>query len=252
MHPNDILGLSPSLWVLMVTALLCGLFQYSLLKEIAQWRLTLFFIVLVCFGIVGGKVVSLSTRDWQLYDPLIREIGSGWRYAGVLAAFVLTLPWLQRLIVPTVPMGQLADILALTTALGVGLFRAHCFMLGCCTGHLWEYGLSYARGSTVWWHHYSDGLIAYDAPQSLPVIPLHLLFMVASFTVLAILLRKRDLPHGHLALWFLLLHEGAKAGLELLRPFQMPLFGISITVSVLAGLALWHINREQKKCFVFY
>lgn len=249
MHPQDIMGYSPSLWVLAVTCLLCGLLQHSLLKEVvaSQWRIIVLYTLLICAGLIGGKIVSLSTRDWQLYDPLIRELGSGWRYAGVLAAFIISLPILQRLILPKVHIGQLADMLALTTALGIGLFRAHCYMLGCCTGHLWEHGLSYARGSAVWWHHYRADLIAVSAPQSLPVIPLHLLFACASLATFIILLclRKRGLPAGHLALWFLVIHESSKVALELLRSFQPVLFTISLVIAFCAGLSLLYLHSQK-------
>jgi len=249
MHPEDIWGYSPSLWVLAVTLLLCGILQLSLLKELTvnRWRLCLYYLLIVVFGLIGGKLMSLSTRDWQLYEPLLREGGSGWRYAGVLAAFILTMPFLQRWILPTVSLGRLADIMALTVALGVALFRAHCFMLGCCTGHQWEHGLAYARGSTIWWIQYSEGLIDYNAAQSLPVIPLHLLFMVVSLATFGILLRlhRKGLPAGHLALWFLLIHESGKAGLELLRPFQVNLFSVSVIAAIGAGGVLLYLHKEK-------
>jgi len=249
MYPQDILGYSPSLWVLVVTLILCGPLQYSLLKKITAppWRLGAYYILLISAGIVGGKLMSLSTRDWQLYEPLIREVNSGWRYAGVLAAFILTMPLIQRWILPGVSLGRLADIMALSVALGVAVFRAHCFLLGCCTGHQWEHGLAYARGSNVWWNQYNAGLIDYSAAQSLPVIPLHLLFMAASLTTFGILLRlyRKGLPAGHLTLWFLLIHEGTKAGLELLRPFQINLFSVSAIAAIGAAIMLCYLHNSK-------
>ena len=251
MHPQNIMGYSPSLWVLAVTMLLCGILQYSLLKRINAnpWRLFIYYLLIVSFGLIGGKLMSLSTRDWQLYDPLIREVGSGWRYAGVLSAFVLTMPLLQRWIVPNVSLGRLADIIALTMALGVALFRTHCFLLGCCSGHQWEHGYAYARGSAIWWHQYNDGLIAASATQSLPVIPLQLLFMAVSLATFGILLRlhRRGMQPGHIALWFLVIHETGKAGLELLRPFEINLFSVSVIAATGAACMLLQL-RGGSRC----
>jgi phosphatidylglycerol---prolipoprotein diacylglyceryl transferase len=73
------------------------------------------------------------------------------------------------------------------------------------------------------------------------VVPLHLYFMLASFAVGVFLLwyRRRKRFDGELLLWFMLLHEGAKAALETFRvPFIPALQWISTGVAIAAALAL--------------
>lgn len=234
MHPEAIAGISPILLVLCVVVLSCTLMQVYLLRsESAKaWQMMLFFFGTALAAIIGAKLYSLGMRgvwisNWE------REIVTGWRYPGAMIAAILALPILKRLCLPKVSYGKLFDVTAIAVALGAGLFRAHCFLVGCCTGNVCDtsWCLTYARGSSTWWRHYHEGLIPYEAIASAAVLPLHVLYSIASLVTFGVLyyLYSRQLQAGRLIFWYLIIHEAGKGSLELLRdPFQPALFYISI------------------------
>lgn len=245
MYPHPIFGLDPFLIVLIFISVFGTLQFFYLLRDSGYTvkQLLLLQLSILLSTLIGAKLFSLYIRDWQLFPSLQHEIVSGWRYPGAIIGLFLLMPLLKRLLAPGVSLLRCGDASAIATAFALGFFRISCIMNGCCTGAVGHepYCWSYAKGSAAWFWQRQEHLVHDSAEHSLPVVPLHLYFMLASFAVGAFLLwyRRRKRFDGELLLWFLLLHEGAKAALETFRvPFIPALQWLSIGVAVAAAVAL--------------
>ncbi|MCR9106387.1 MAG: prolipoprotein diacylglyceryl transferase [Gammaproteobacteria bacterium] len=243
MNPSGLFGLDALRALLSPVAVFGILFFILYLRNegVRALRATILLLAVAVVALLGAKLFSLHVRGWELYEPLHAELRGGWRYPGALIAMVLLGPVLQRLLLPGLPLGRFLDVLAITVCFCFALIRISCLMNGCCTGPQCDafYCLSYEPGSAVWYHQLKSGLLANAAHPSHPVLPLHLLFMLASFCVGLFLLwfdgRRRY--NGQVALMYLFLHDGAKGVLETFRePYFLELQMTSLGVSAL-GLA---------------
>ena len=82
------------------------------------------------------------------------------------------------------------------------------------------------------------------------MLPLHLLFLAASLTVglLLLWLDGRRRYDGQIALYYLVLHDGAKGLLESLRePYVMQLQLVSLAGAALGLLGLWYMARRLRR-----
>jgi prolipoprotein diacylglyceryltransferase len=244
MYPHPILGLDPFLVVLIVISVVGTLQFFYLLRDsgysIREWLLLQLSILVS--GLIGAKLFSLHIRGWHPFPVLQHEIVSGWRYPGAIIGVFLLMPLFKRLLAPRISLLRCADASAIATAFALGIFRVSCILNGCCTGELGaHYCWTYAKGSAAWFSQRKEGLIAPFADHSLPVMPLHLYFMLASFAVGFVLLRLRRYQRfdGELLLWFLILHEGSKGALETFRfPYIAALQYTSLGVAAVALVAL--------------
>ena len=196
--------------------------------------------------------MKLYVRGWELYQPLSSELRSGLRYPGALLAMALIGPLLKRWILPTLPLLRFLDVLAITVCFAFALVRFSCFMNGCCTGGQCTefYCLSYQPGSQVSYIQLQQGLLDQSSHPSHPVLPLHFLFMGASFGVGLFLMwfDTRRSFDGQIALLYLVLHEGAKGLLESLRePYVPQLQQTSLLISAVGMLALVIILYRRRK-----
>ncbi|NND67305.1 MAG: hypothetical protein HKN19_06950 [Halioglobus sp.] len=213
-------------------------------------RVVLLLIGIAIVGLLGAKVFSLWTRGWRL-GSLSSELSGGLRYPGAMIGIVLLSPLLKRVIVPELPLTRFLDVLAITVCFSFALVRVSCFLNGCCTGMQCEgaYCLSYPVGTQPWYYHLQNGLLPHADHPSHPVLPLHLLFMAASFAVGVFLLwfDGRRSFDGQIALLYLVLHDGAKGLLETLRdPYVAHLQITSLTTSALALLVLLFILYRRR------
>lgn len=245
MYPHPIFGLDPFLIVLIFISVFGTLQFFYLLRDsgYSVKQLLLLQLSILLSTLIGAKVFSLYIRGWQPFPLLQHEIVSGWRYPGAIIGLFVLMPILKRLLAPGVSLLRCGDASAIAAAFAIGIFRISCIMNGCCTGAIGDepYCWSYAKGSAVWFWQKQDGLIHGSAEHSLPVVPLHIYFMLASFAVGVFLLwfRKFKRFDGELLLWFLLLHEGAKGILEAFRfPYIRELQFTSLGVAALAAVAL--------------
>ena len=255
MNPSGLFGLDALRALLTPVALFGILFFILYLRNegVRAARATLLLLGVAVLALLGAKLFSLHVRGWELYDPLYAELRGGWRYPGALIAMALLGPVLQRLLLPGLSLGRFLDVLAITVCFCFALIRISCLMNGCCTGAQCDafYCLSYEPGSAVWYHHVKQGLLPTAAHPSHPVLPLHLLFMAASFLVGLFLLwfdgrRQYD---GQVALLYLFLHDGAKGLLESFRdPYLVELQMTSLSVSALglAGLLFFYWRRRTR------
>jgi phosphatidylglycerol:prolipoprotein diacylglycerol transferase len=253
MHPEGLFGLD-SLRALISPIAIFGIlfFILYLRKEgVKAGRAIILLLLVAVVALLGAKLFSLHVRGWELYEPLHSELRGGLRYPGALLAMVLIGPLLKRWILPDLPLFRFLDVLAIVVCFSFALVRISCFMNGCCTGPECDaaYCLSYEQGSQVWYLQWKEGLLGHASHPSHPVLPLHFLFMAASFLVGMFLMwfDGRRSFDGQLALLYLVLHEGAKGLLESLRvPYVEQLQLTSLTISAV-GLVLLVIVLQRRK-----
>ena len=254
MYPNGLFGIDALELLLMPTVVFGIVFFIIYLRNdgVRAGRAVLLLLALCAVALLGAKLFSLLVRDWQVYQPLSSELKGGWRYPGALLAMALIGPLLKRWILPTLPLLRFLDVLAITVCLAFALVRVSCYMNGCCTGPQCTaiYCLSYEPGSQVWYMQYKDGLLGHASHPSHAVLPLHFLFMAASFTVGVFLMwfDKRRSFDGQIALLYLVLHDGAKGLLESFRePYVAQLQLTSLTICAAGLVALIIITRRRSR-----
>jgi prolipoprotein diacylglyceryltransferase len=208
-------------------------------------------LLLAVVAFLGAKLFSLYVRGWELYQPISAELRGGLRYPGALIAMVVLGPLLKRWILPELPLTRFLDVLAITVCFAFALVRFSCWMNGCCTGPPCSgfLCLSYAPGSQAWYIQLQHGLLESSLHRSLPVVPLHFLFMGASLVVGLFLMwfDGRRGFNGQIALFYLILHDGAKGLLESFRdPYVLELQMTSLLTSAAGLLALIVIMRWRR------
>lgn len=253
MYPNGLFGLD-ALTVLLIPTAVAGITFFILYlrdEGVRAGRAVLLLLLMALVGLIGAKLFSLHVRGWELYQPLSSELRGGLRYPGALLAMILIGPLLKRWILPTVPLLRFLDVLAITVCFAFALIRISCYMNGCCTGVQCTSGfcLSYPPGSQVWYIQYQQGLLASPAHPSHAVLPLHFLFMAASFGVGVFLMwfdKKRSFD-GQIALLYLVLHDGAKGLLESFRePYVAQLQLTSLLISATGLVILLFVMHRRR------
>ena len=254
MYPNGLFGID-ALRVLISPIALFGIVFFILYLRQEGIRIARAIALLLSIGVaalLGAKLFSLHVRGWELYSPLAAELRGGLRYPGAMIAMVLLSPLLKRWLLPELPLARFLDVLAITVCFAFALVRFSCLMNGCCTGPECNaiYCLSYAPGSQVWYHQLQSGVLHVASHPSHPVLPLHLLFMAASFGVGLFLMwfdGKRSF-NGQIALLYLVLHDGAKALLESWRePYVAELQMTSLIISFIGLIVLIAVLRLRRK-----
>jgi phosphatidylglycerol---prolipoprotein diacylglyceryl transferase len=252
MYPNGLFGLEALQLLISPIAIFGILFFILYVRQdgVRTGRTVVLLLSVAVVAFLGAKLFSLHVRGWELYNLLSAELRGGLRYPGALIAMVSLGPLLKRWLVPELPLARFLDVLAITVCFAFALVRFSCFMNGCCTGLQCTefYCLSYAPGSQVWYHHFQQGLLASGDLPSLPVLPLHFLFMAASFSVGLFLMwfDGRRSFNGQIALLYLVLHDGAKGLLESLRdPYLVELQMTSLLLSAAGLIALIIIMRRR-------
>lgn len=254
MYPHGVFGLE-ALQLLLAPIAMFGItfFILYLRQEGIRAARTVVLLLAICtVALAGAKVFSLYVRGWELYEPLTAELRGGLRYPGALLAIVLLGPLLKRWLLPELPMARFFDVLAITVCFAFALQRFSCLLNGCCTGIRCDefFCLTYAPGSQAWYEHLQHGLLASAESRSLPVLPLHLLFMAASVLVGLFLMwfDGRRSFNGQVALLYLVLHDGAKGLLEFFRePYVAQLQVTSLLMSAAGLLALVAILLWRRK-----
>jgi prolipoprotein diacylglyceryltransferase len=158
MYPSGLFGLEALQLLISPIAIFGILFFVLYLRQdgIRAGRAVILMLLIAVVAFLGAKLFSLQVRGWELYKPLSAELRGGLRYPGALIAMVLLGPLLQRWLLPELPLARFLDVLAITVCFSFALVRFTCFMNGCCTGVQCTqfYCLSYAPGSSVWYHHF--------------------------------------------------------------------------------------------------
>lgn len=253
MYPQGLFGFEALQLLISPIAIfgICFFVFYLRQDGIRAGRCVLLLVLVAVFAFLGAKLFSLYVRGWELYQPLSAEWRGGLRYPGAVIAMLITAPLLKRWILPELPLARFLDVLAITVCFAFALVRFSCWMNGCCTGPPCSgvFCLSYAPGSQVWYAHFQHGLLESVGHRSLPVLPLHFLFMAASFGVGLFLLwfDGRRSFNGQIALLYLVLHDGAKGLLESFRdPYLVELQLTSLLTSAAGLIVLLAILRQRR------
>jgi phosphatidylglycerol:prolipoprotein diacylglycerol transferase len=186
---------------------------------------------------LGSKLLYLLEAHFfpgDDYVPLaVRGAVHGFRLPGGILAFAAVLPLACRL--AALPWRRFGDAIIPVAALAVVLLRLTCFANGCCFGTVsgLPWALAFPHGSLPHWYQASQGMIATDAPASLPVHPLQLYLAAAGLLSLAVLLwqRRRPTPPGQAQLVFYTLFFGTTA---LIEPWRANFLTLNNWISPLA------------------
>lgn len=181
----------------------------------------LLFWVMVC-GVIGARAAYVAL-EWPSYrqDPMaILRIDQGGLvfYGGFLFAG-LSLALFARL--HRESFVDLLDFVITSVPLAHAFGRVGCFLNGCCYGMVCHgpMGVQFPRGSPPWYGHYTRGLVAPDAPLSLPVHPVQLYeaaFNLAFYGLLLWQYRGRRRV-GSTAALYLVVYAAGRFVLELVR-----------------------------------
>lgn len=217
-------------------------------EKVIGWRLALFQLLLALSAVAGAKLWSWLERG--TLGPIGFEILHGYRYPGGVAAAAALLLAARSLLRSSLSLAALSDLVAPSIALSMAVVRIGCFLAGCCFGvpSTVPWAISFPKYSPAWGAHLTGGFISESAPASLRVHPLELYFGLWSLAVALFLLRRRASKRydGEIALLFLLLHEGGKAVLELLRAEPRPWVQLASLLPAVLAVVLWGRWRGRR------
>jgi phosphatidylglycerol:prolipoprotein diacylglycerol transferase len=117
------------------------------------------------------------------------------------------------------PLGNVADLLAPSLALGHALGRVGCFLAGCCYGKVSTLGVRFPPASVAYHELAYSGLVAPGAPFTPALAPTQLYEAAGEgliFALLVVLGRRRRFP-GSLALVYVMAYALLRATVEVLR-----------------------------------
>jgi phosphatidylglycerol:prolipoprotein diacylglycerol transferase len=216
-------------------------------------------VLLVLAGLVGAKLFSIYERGGY-FSSFAGEITEGYRYPGGILGVAVALAlwvWRRRLVEsrfrsPVSPapgvsawrtLAVMADALAPSVGIGAAMVRLGCFFSGCCFGVRSElpWSVRFPPHSPPWEAHLHAGWIGPGWPESLPVHPLQLYFILLSLAAaaLAFWFQRRKRFNGQAALVFVMVDQLGKAGLEALRHEAVPgLQAASLVIGVTAAVVL--------------
>lgn len=180
-----------------------------------------FVVGVIVLGILGGRLHELWVLDKLTFDELFQLQHSGRTayggFLGATAAGIVLAPLLR------IPFWRMADAVAPTLALGLGLTRIGCFLYGCDYGFQTDtFGVCFpkgplASGSPAWRDQVEAGWIPATATESLPVFPAQLAESAVGFALFALLVwlwTRRPRREGTVLLWFFFGYGLARAALE--------------------------------------
>jgi len=187
-------------------------------------------------GIVGSRAlyVLVHVSDYSrlcagvgLPRPALRVLGDCaaplyiWQgglvfYGGAIAAAAVVLLFARR---RSWALGDVADLLAPSLALGHALGRVGCFLAGCCYGKVSSLGVRFPPASVAFHDLARSGLLTPGAPFTPTLAPTQLYEAAGEtllFTLLLLLRRRRRFP-GSLALVYAMGYALLRATVEVLR-----------------------------------
>ncbi len=245
-------------FMLMIAFLVCiAIARWRARKEgIDPQKISDLGIYLVCAGIAGARIFFVIQFFDDYKDNLLgvfKVYEGGLVYYGGLFAAVVTLFVYARK--TRLPVLRILDIVAPSTALGLGIGRIGCFLNGCCFGKLaphLPWAVQFPKtldktgiidGSPVFLHQYELGLVHLSDLHALPVHPTQLYSFLADGALFFVLsaffkYRKKD---GEVILAFGMLYPVIRYCMELLRG-DNPLFFDFFTVSQIMSISLFVVS----------
>ena len=228
-------------------------------------------LALVVAGIAGARtayVIENWGTEFAAHPGNIIRIDQGGLvfYGGLILSCATYFIWCWR--TRTNPAG-LGDALAAVVPLGHALGRIGCFFYGCCYGRVClvsSFGVRFPRFSPAWHEQVAAGMLAHDAPASLPVLPTQLIESAALLVLFALVIsiymalyRRRQglVAHGVVVSAYLCGYALLRFPLEYLRGDPRAVvgpFSIAQTISlgvflvgVVCGLAALRSRRWGRR-----
>jgi phosphatidylglycerol:prolipoprotein diacylglycerol transferase len=215
------------------------------------WKSLLAACVLAVTIVLGSKLLFMVEHRLLSGDPSLPweqasfDVRSGFRIPGGILLFAVTLPLICRLL--RLPALQFADLSFPAIGAALVFIRIGCFLNGCCfgaptTGPL---AITFPPGTPVHAWQASQGLIAPQAPHTLPVHPLQLYFALLGLAVylVAVRLNKTKRFDGQVWVASYLVFFGGTFLLEFLRPrplhLNLALCAAVVLVTGVVGLRAW-------------
>jgi phosphatidylglycerol:prolipoprotein diacylglycerol transferase len=246
MHPQ----LTGLFSLILISAILVGsTIHFAILRHerIPLRPMLRLFLLLVLSGVAGAKLYSVLIDG----PAVLFQVDSGYRQPGGIVAMIVVAPLLGKLRPKQLSLARWADLLIPGAAFSLAIYRAGCFLAGCCSGTVSKlpWALRFPRYSEIWKDQLRAGLIQYEDPFSLPVHPLQLYFLglLLMLGCVALVLIPRQGKPGKIFLGFLAVHEGAKFFLEYLRFPASPALqwsSLAIASTAIAVLA-WDFLKVQ-------
>jgi phosphatidylglycerol:prolipoprotein diacylglycerol transferase len=193
-------------------------------------------LVIVFASILGARllyVVFHREEMHRLLDIVALWSGGLTMYGGVLAAMGAVWVYLRR---RDVPFLRMADVVAPSLALGLGLTRIGCFLNGCCYGKptTGAWGVHFPADSYV--HRLFDGAAVH---------PTQLYSSATGLVILAILLLwdRVHRPEGRVFALWLLLDAAGRFCLDFLRSYEANVYVAGpLTVNQLICIGLFALG----------
>lgn len=222
----------------------------NLILDLSSW--------IIIGGLVGARLLYVM-EYWGETITNAREIMHVWEggiafygsVIGAAAAFFLFRVFREFPVLATL------DAIAPSIALGIAMGRIGCFLNGCCYGELcpipWL-AVRFPKESPAWLAQRAQGLIARNAPWSLPIHPTQLYSAVDGLIILMLLsayypIRRRD---GEVIGLLMLTYPITRFMVDRLRDDETGLlFGMTsaqmISIMLLGlGLVYWSLIRSRK------
>ncbi|MBR1871212.1 MAG: prolipoprotein diacylglyceryl transferase [Kiritimatiellae bacterium] len=204
-------------------------------------------ILMMAGGIVGARIAYVI-EHWQtefagnLAEIVRIDKGGLMFYGGLIADAILFCGWCAAKKENPLDMG---DLVCTVLPLGHAFGRVGCFFYGCCYGKVSANACAvrFPRLSPAWYEHYNQGLVGYNAGESLPVLPTQLFEAAAMLVLFAVLLavylkvRKR-FAKGFVAGTYLVLYAAWRCVNEVLRGDPRATVGGILTIGQTISLAM--------------
>jgi phosphatidylglycerol:prolipoprotein diacylglycerol transferase len=192
-------------------------------------------------GVIGARGMYVVLHPGMIHG--VGDIFRSWQGGNVFYGCILggltgsLLFWCRH----PFPFWPMADAAAPAVAIGAAVGRLGCFLNGCCDGVACSlpWGVRFPAGSHAWTRQANAGLIAPDAPFSLPVHPTQLYAALAGMFVLCALMAyfpRRRRPGQVIAL-LMILYSLTRWPIESLRGDE-PALILGMTSAQLISLAL--------------
>ena len=181
-------------------------------------------IVAIVGGLVGSYVNYIISYDWSRFASNPASLFMFWEgglvfLGGLIGGTVFAVVFIKR---HRLPLGEVADIVAICVPLAYGIGRIGCFFAGCCYG---------VPSEVAWAVSFPGHFVARHPTQIYSVL------LGLGLAAFALLFRNRRTFAGQSFLFYLMFYGIGRGLIEVLRE-EPSAFGTPLSVAQFTGLAL--------------